>query len=71
VIPKKGNKDKESSFSIRFISYNTFNNMKTPLNADRIYSFGNSFVPDDLFRTKVHYFAMDEISINRMFELFN
>ncbi len=70
-IQKQRNQDKNSSFSVRFISFSTFQKMKNPLIADRIYSFGNSFVPDELFTPKVNYFAVDEISINRIFELFN
>lgn len=67
---KTNQREKRCSFSVRLISYNTFCIMSNPILADRVYCFGNHFDSDKLFYKKVNYFAIDEIGINRMFELF-
>jgi len=70
IETKTNRREKRCSFSMRLISYNTFHKMDNPILADRIYSFGNCFTPDNLFDRKVSYFAIDEIGINQIIELF-
>ncbi len=70
IEPKTTRREKRCSFSVRLISYKTFCEMEKPILADRIYSFGNCFLADNLFDEKVAYFAIDEIGIKRMLELY-
>jgi hypothetical protein len=67
--PLKSTKPKESSFSIRLISLETFKRINNPILPDMAYSFGNNFSIKKLFNRKTTYFSVDNIEIEQIFKL--
>ncbi len=66
----KTSKPKISSFSVKLISFETFQNIKNINLPDMIYIFGNNFNSEKLFDNPRAYFSVDNIEIDQIFELF-
>ena len=63
-------KPQKTSFSIRIISFDTFQNIKNINLPDMIYIFGDNFNKEILFDEPITYFSIDNIELNQIFELF-
>ena len=69
LIKKLPKTEQESSFDVRLISFETFKQIKNPIIPDRIYIFGNNFSISKLFNIEVKFLAINELLIDKMFEL--
>ncbi len=63
-------KSRKTSFSVRIISFETFQDIKNINLPDMIYIFGDNFNKEILFDEPITYFSIDNIEINQIFELF-
>lgn len=62
-------KPKLSSYSVRLISFASFKTIKNTITPDMVYIFGNNLKIKDVFNNQAKYFLVDELELNKIFEL--